>query len=222
MTTRLTKRLRQGAQSETPAFERGRCRAPAPASAVTPLCGLPVVSWAALVQGVANRRAPFVLERQFGLAPGSVPAITAGLLAQGITSPASSSDWIPGCLPSPMARLHTWALNRFLASTPDTAAACRDWAESFPGLVLPSGAAADRQLARLQEWLGVPGKPRPSRRPLKALQVHAYAEGGPRYWQAMVALAHVRAVVIQRLAATTKKPGDNRTGHNFGAPGSVR
>ena len=199
MTTRLARQLRQGAQDKPVAFSRGVCRRPPPSSAALALRSLPLVSWAALAQAVANRENARTLERRYGLMPGGVAAIAAGLQAQGIASREASSPWIPDHLPLPMDRFHAWALGRFQASTTDTATACREWAGAFPGLLLPTGQAADRHIARLESWLGMPGKPPPARRPLKAMLVYVREEGGPRYWHAMVALAHVRVVAIHRL-----------------------
>jgi hypothetical protein len=167
---------------------------------------LDVVPWAALAHAVAqaDEADDRALRARFGVSPPAVWAIREGLVRQRIAlgRDAPPGPWARAGLPPALEKLHARAVRWFGSPRPSTQAACASWMEHFPGIACPGDPAGARRRERAIDWLGPPSAPRHGA--FEALRAYLAAEGDMPAWQAMVALAHVRAVALRQVAATNR------------------
>lgn len=210
--TRRIDRVLRGPPPADPGWRGGRPRLPAPEKPTQVIRRLNVVSWAALAHAVAQAAGPEDprLRSRFGVLPPAARAIREGLVRQriGLGPLAPPGPWVDADLPPALETLHTRAMRWFASSLPPNQAAAASWAQHFPCIVRPGDPGAARLRARALDWLGPATGPR--RGAFEGLRTYLTAGPDAQAWQAVVALAHVRAVALgrteHRRAAGTQPP----------------
>lgn len=200
--TRRIDRLLMGSPPQAPGWRLGSCRTPDSESPILAIKRPDLVPWAAMSQAVAQARGPddLALRARFGISPLVAAAIREGLVGQRIPlgGDAPPGPWARADWPSALEEFHVRAVRWFGSSDPSRQAAGASWVEHFPGLAFPSGHASARLRERALDWLGPASAPR--RGAFADLRAMLADTGTARHWQAVVALARVRATALQRLS----------------------